>query len=652
MKKIIKNFKVPYEVPKELITRKAEFQYSYSYADAYSAKVQNGILQLNLYSVKKEGISFYATTFIGNEDYITVKSDYAISTATLERLSYYHLKYITDEDKKAVEAFLISNNFEIKSDDPYDSLVKFQQKLFEKKKAKKYKRERERLDNELKGIKKVPKGFTEFCKNGLWKDKHFLYFSTEERAGTCTKCHEKVPVPKGYARQGVNCKCPSCKNEVTAINTKFRNKEAYDTRAALLFQKKGKEEFIIRYFNVSRNMYGNILEPEFEIKEVVRTVFNKNSCKTYEYYDFHGLGYDWKPFMEHYGFIKATPYKGNLKTEVKKSIFEYSALELYVKAEERKLIKRQEPTFGSPYPNGWGAENYLETYQRIPGVEYMLKLGFYNLASAQLFGTRSTYNRPTWGSGHNIKSILKVNKYGFDILKELGNPTPKDLQVCQAVAHWESREKVRAFYDNRKLYLDSLNDAVKVCDNYMTFHKMCRYIKEHVEEYADERDKFKHTTIQYFDYLNACITLEYDMKNTMILFPKHLKEAHDREALNIKIGKNKLDIALTNALLPLMHKRWDYKSDGFVIKAPDDGSQIIEEGHILHHCVAGYLHTVAKGGTTILFCRKENEIDKPFITVEVDNNNHLRQAHGYKNAPPPQEVLDFLEKFKKAKKVS
>ena len=60
-------------------------------------------------------------------------------------------------------------------------------------------------------------------------------------------------------------------------------------------------------------------------------------------------------------------------------------------------------------------------------------------------------------------------------------------------------------------------------------------------------------------------------------------------------------------------------------------NKITKEGVYLHHCVGGYINRVAEGRTNILFLRKNEEIDIPFFTIEVNNHNEIIQIHGLYN---------------------
>lgn len=60
-----------------------------------------------------------------------------------------------------------------------------------------------------------------------------------------------------------------------------------------------------------------------------------------------------------------------------------------------------------------------------------------------------------------------------------------------------------------------------------------------------------------------------------------------------------------------------YSYKDLVLLTPDSARDLIEEGNRLGHCVATYIRQVASGSCLILFVRRTNELDSPYLTVEI-----------------------------------
>lgn len=103
----------------------------------------------------------------------------------------------------------------------------------------------------------------------------------------------------------------------------------------------------------------------------------------------------------------------------------------------------------------------------------------------------------------------------------------------------------------------------------------------------------------------------------------------DKEARN-KEEQERLN-KLAAKLYDQRKEKFEYADDNFSIVVPEEMNKITKEGVYLHHCVGGYISRVAEGSTNILFLRRNEEIEIPFFTIEVNNHNEIIQIHGLYN---------------------
>ena len=103
----------------------------------------------------------------------------------------------------------------------------------------------------------------------------------------------------------------------------------------------------------------------------------------------------------------------------------------------------------------------------------------------------------------------------------------------------------------------------------------------------------------------------------------------DKEARN-KEEQERLN-KLAAKLYDQRKEKFEYADDNFSIVVPKEMNKITKEGVYLHHCVGGYISRVAEGRTNILFLRKNENIDIPFFTIEVNNHNEVIQIHDLYN---------------------
>ena len=122
---------------------------------------------------------------------------------------------------------------------------------------------------------------------------------------------------------------------------------------------------------------------------------------------------------------------------------------------------------------------------------------------------------------------------------------------------------------------------------------------------------------------------------------KDVNELHRYHNMLIEINitdketRNKEEQERLNKLAAKLYdqrkEKFEYADDNFSIVVPEEMNKITKEGVYLHHCVGGYISRVAEGRTNILFLRKNENIDIPFFTIEVNNHNEIIQIHGLYN---------------------
>ncbi len=138
----------------------------------------------------------------------------------------------------------------------------------------------------------------------------------------------------------------------------------------------------------------------------------------------------------------------------------------------------------------------------------------------------------------------------------------------------------------------------------------------------------------YADYITAADGCGLDLSNTIHLLPKDFWEKHDTvTAAWSAICANRRNSEANKkykARLQKLTARYLYWSDTFLIRAPVNAGEIVEEGKRLEHCVGGYADRHLSGRTTILFLRRRDKPHIPLVTIEMDGNT-IRQVYGYRN---------------------
>lgn len=134
---------------------------------------------------------------------------------------------------------------------------------------------------------------------------------------------------------------------------------------------------------------------------------------------------------------------------------------------------------------------------------------------------------------------------------------------------------------------------------------------------------------------------------------EELRVLHDNITSLYNLKKNEYKLKAFQNRIPYWEK-FVFSDEQYAIVAPQTPDDMVNEGNKLHHCVKSYIDRVSNGTTNVLFLRKVEELDEPFFTIELSNDNKIEQVHGLCNRNMSTEpgVSEFVSKWAKKKKLS
>ena len=189
-------------------------------------------------------------------------------------------------------------------------------------------------------------------------------------------------------------------------------------------------------------------------------------------------------------------------------------------------------------------------------------------------------------------------------------------------------------------------DDMKILLRYMNMDKLGKYLEK--QERAVKALGYWESASRIFrDYIEECQTLGLDLNDKQVLFPKNLKQAHERTMAQIKFEKNKADQEKFQKAVEKMERyTWEWK--GLLIRPARTQEELQAEGAALHHCVGGYCKRIADQETMVFFIRKTEELDKPYYTLELQNKlvKQCRTEHNKSYGTDP-EVFMFVDQWMK-----
>ena len=318
-----------------------------------------------------------------------------------------------------------------------------------------------------------------------------------------------------------------------------------------------------------------------------------------------------------------------LKPLLKDSWLKYSQLDAYIRLTD----------------GGGDALKYIELYHKHPQVEYLMKMGLWNIIDEGL-SKRSFNNLFEW-RGQTPQKLLgvPVNKNDMLALSALAT----DINTLKLSLYLKKNTKLSLAElackrkEIEKLsYYDSCARFERLKKAGISVESALNYIKKQDKETA--RGLY-YILIDWSDYMHDCQKLGLDMTDTAIAKPRNLQCAHQNVVTQLKI---KADELLNKQIAKLLktRKRYNFSDGGLMARVAASAEELIAEGDALHHCVGTYADKHAKGQCTIILIRKQSEPDEPYYTMELSTRGTIVQVRGDHNRGMTKDVEDFVKAYK------
>lgn len=387
--------------------------------------------------------------------------------------------------------------------------------------------------------------------------------------------------------------------------------------------KKGAENFVI-FLTHGDELFVRCYHRYYngEIAERQRYVFAADGCCRYGA-EYNGSWAIRKEFREpvfcckSYGYTFNNTYVVFNKEAIRKSCMKYSCIELYT---GRLMME------------------YLKLYCKHKNLEYLMKSGYGNAVLEEVingyWGSRislSVRNANINWKSNNLLKMLRLNRSEFLALK--GNEHLYDCYVYWRDSYPKYKPDelfmlAKAFgYEHGTAESFSSQTGLKP-------HRIAKYLVEN-----GIRD------IDYRDYLDQCMHLNYNLRDTAICMPRSFHNAHTRLSGIISYNHDKIMQNRFKENMPL-RENLEFQYGGFIIRQPKSIDEITEEGAALNHCVGGYAERHALGKLHIMFIRKKDKPDVPYYTMEISCSGKIIQVRGFRNRDMTNGVSELIERYK------
>lgn len=540
-------------------------------------------------------------------------------------------------------------------------------------------------DKLFKMTRPLTQKFKQQVDNDLFLNEGYLFKECKKPVRTmyCTCCQKRFEIDNryfegllvsegysdySYMPHNTKTTCPLCHKSVTVKDAGRGRSRMVEFGYVGVFQKLRDDTVSLRTFCLLRDYscnYENVRTKYSEhyriyfrpgeVRSFKRSVNSYGYASTYDYYaesnktiDFYemsaipkNLSYP-RGYCGYYAYYSGLHNKYTEQWEIDTHIYGVEDVE------KSPLFKYSQFENFCNEPNllyCCDLHRYLNFYCKHPVLcEKLMKEGFAPIIKETFYKGFGKLNYRAKDTktffGVKNKNELRAIKNNQDLIspQEIARLKKFNVDITDKSLKWANDN---IFYENA---YDDLKELI------------LKYSAKKVFEYLINKDVHYSS---YCDYISWLKKYNFDI-TTKTAFPRYFKQKHDElmkydirmtAIANEKAEKEMRDNLKRN-LLPFLNKNFVYSDDNFTVRPFRNKEEIIIEGQIQDICVGGERYTKPyMKGETYLFClRKNDELDKPYCTIEVNTNGNLVQSRMKFNASPPDDVKAFIEKWQQVYK--
>lgn len=547
--------------------------------------------------------------------------------------------YIISEENEDIKKYLGVTA------DGYYGILDYQEQLHTETLIEKHKRKTEPWDKVMAQVPPEPKDWNHWAdKHGIHQNYIFYdYVRNGAKTGYCTYCGKEVPIRKPKHNAESTCKC--CRNKIQ-FKSRGRAGRFFTKEEWLYLVQKCGEGVVIRQYCAKRTYSaGKYENPELSCWEERRFVYNANLEETPYYYGrYRFQEYRWirgeKPVADfgYYQYYKTreeklgSVYKRTLPSLSAGSLKRTGLLQL------ARKVDRINP------------REYLELLSRKPYLEQIAKSDLGRLAwnvineRRELELSDSSDFAKSLGIDKSRMRRLREGNGGFVYLEWLRFEKQKEINIHDSIIVYFERNDVGP------------GDLAFVIEK-MTPTRICNYLKRQHRETGRPPKELVST---WQDYTVMASRLKMDLEQELKFKPKELVKAHDDLVALLgskKIAQQAAEILEkypdVDEICQQIKEKYEYGDKDYMIIVPDRVEDIINEGHILGHCLHWsdiYFDRIQTKESYILFLRKTCEPGQPYYTLEVEPGGTARQKRtvGDKQNADYEDAKNFIRKWQKA----
>lgn len=519
------------------------------------------------------------------------------------------------------------------------ALVRAQRAILGERARKREAREDRKVLARMEGISALPGGLEDWARCEVLPA-YFIYGHARKEVakGVCSACGNEAVL--SGVKYKAKAPCPHCGREMSMCPGGLA-KHINDRETAVVIQRVG-AALAVRVLKIGARYQGGA--PSVGIRENARQLIGLDhegavECRRY-YLSSEGSQSKWKEGLRPVMFGQRTYeadtdgylYCGNLPEALAGTPWQYCPIVPFYQHDIGPMT----------------VSMFLRAHIEHPRYEHLIKVGFYELVCELVYHAHEHYPAPeldeTQNRTHRLLGVdvegvafLRNREAGMEELQQLQTYYRADVKDRQRLLRWQMDNHVT-------------RDVMQILE-YMTAHKFMKYVDRQYAALRADGGRGRYGNMQYAvseyrDYLDMCVKLGYDMGSSFVLYPKDLRQAHDKAQGRVKAKADAQMHRDFKAAMQSISGHLDYEAGGMKLLLPSTPEELAAEGNALHHCVGSYTDRVARKECVILFLRQTEDLDKPFYTVEV-RGKKIAQVRGMRNCDPTPEVRTFMDEWER-----
>ena len=553
---------------------------------------------------------------------------------------------MTERDEIRIRSFL-SIKQEYKDIDAH--IQRYQESILENRIKQKKKLFAEKTDRAMKVIPSLPKAFDKWIDREPLLHSRYIYYrrTTKKKASCyCTYCGSNMIFDQIIPVHNQDGICLSCGSKII-FKAIGKSTKVSDNAYACILQRLKNGGYLLRYFMIERSFYKHYSDPKTNYDERARLFLSADGKITGQYKN------GWSAQTGRYGWYPTqdviTGSNAKITWEIKLGMYAramnvwFWESHLYP-CNLRYMLKNLNLSYdiiGNLKGRAIDVTTYFMRSFTYPFAPSLWRIGLGKMGSDLL----EEYCEPNvYQSVGSLHTRFGISKEFLQLMRE------KDLGMkavnLRSMMKKEPNEDEFIWALENKVDGNHLDFLLR----YTTFHKIKTYTEQQIKTKILRCGNwvYEYTTNKIIgfwkDYLSMCEKLGYDLSKKSVLFPRIIKDEHDKVAQLIRIQHDPVIDEKIKAIYAELNSKYYYDDEDYLIRPPMDFNEFIKEGTTLLHCVCvnDYYVRHVEGSRFIFFIRKRKNPDAPFYTMEYDPvKQRIVQCYGYRHLLSTPKIKEF-----------